>query len=313
MSRPVRWLKAPLVRVYNGLFHGWWNLSAVGGALARGRVGRCVVCGDWALFRREPRAIPQRLVDLWALTPAETEALIAKETLGCSRCGAKLRARRIALAVLEQFPGAGNPASLRGWLTTPAAQGLAIAELNGIDGLHEQLAALHPGLAYAEYRDGVPAGAVVDGTRCESLGGLTYPDAAFDLVLTSETLEHVPDLDRALAEIARVLRPGGLHIFTVPLRRRLARSYRRARPRDGDEPRLLTESVSHPGGDWGYFVFNELGLDFPARVEAAGFEVTQRPESPGPDEPCIVFVTRKRAGGPGTVSRGKHREATPGP
>ena len=39
----------------------------------------------------------------------------------------------------------------------------------------------------------------------------------FDLVLTSETLEHVPDPRLALRETLRVLRPGGRHVFTVPL------------------------------------------------------------------------------------------------
>jgi SAM-dependent methyltransferase len=38
---------------------------------------------------------------------------------------------------------------------------------------------------------------------------LPFPDAAFDVVVAAWMLYHVPDLDRGLAEIARVLRPGG--------------------------------------------------------------------------------------------------------
>ena len=45
---------------------------------------------------------------------------------------------------------------------------------------------------------------------------LSYPDASFDLVLTSDTLEHVPDPRLALRETRRVLRAGGRHVFTVP-------------------------------------------------------------------------------------------------
>ena len=59
-------------------------------------------------------------------------------------------------------------------------------------------------------------GSIVDGFRSEDLTRLTYSDASFDLVLTSETLEHVPDLEAALREIRRVLVPGGRHIFTIP-------------------------------------------------------------------------------------------------
>ncbi len=38
--------------------------------------------------------------------------------------------------------------------------------------------------------------------------GLPFPDATFDRVICAEVLEHVPDDRRAMAEIARVLKPG---------------------------------------------------------------------------------------------------------
>ena len=45
---------------------------------------------------------------------------------------------------------------------------------------------------------------------------LPFPDAAFDRVICAEVLEHVPDDRAAMAEIARVLRPGGTAAVTVP-------------------------------------------------------------------------------------------------
>jgi SAM-dependent methyltransferase len=47
---------------------------------------------------------------------------------------------------------------------------------------------------------------------------LPFPDAAFDLVICSEVLEHVPDHRRAAAEAVRVLRPGGDLVVSVPRR-----------------------------------------------------------------------------------------------
>lgn len=38
---------------------------------------------------------------------------------------------------------------------------------------------------------------------------IPYPDAAFDAVIANMMLYHVPDLNRALSEVRRVLRPGG--------------------------------------------------------------------------------------------------------
>ncbi|HET9060861.1 MAG TPA: class I SAM-dependent methyltransferase [Acidimicrobiales bacterium] len=45
---------------------------------------------------------------------------------------------------------------------------------------------------------------------------LPFADEAFDCVVASEVLEHVPDDERVVAELARVLRPGGVMAVTVP-------------------------------------------------------------------------------------------------
>jgi SAM-dependent methyltransferase len=63
----------------------------------------------------------------------------------------------------------------------------------------------------AEAPPGAAATAVTaDATR------LPFPDDSFDAVIVAEILEHVPDDTAAMAEIARVLRPGGRLAVTVP-------------------------------------------------------------------------------------------------
>lgn len=49
------------------------------------------------------------------------------------------------------------------------------------------------------------------------LQDLALPDNSLDIVLTPHVLEHVPDTDRALAELFRVLRPGGSIFLQVPI------------------------------------------------------------------------------------------------
>lgn len=54
-----------------------------------------------------------------------------------------------------------------------------------------------------------------DRVQFGDLAGLQFGDATFDAVLNNEVLEHVPDDDLALREMARVLKPGGqLFLFT---------------------------------------------------------------------------------------------------
>jgi SAM-dependent methyltransferase len=45
---------------------------------------------------------------------------------------------------------------------------------------------------------------------------LPFADGAFDRVIAAEVLEHIPDDAAALAELVRVLRPGGTLAVTVP-------------------------------------------------------------------------------------------------
>jgi SAM-dependent methyltransferase len=50
---------------------------------------------------------------------------------------------------------------------------------------------------------------------CDAALRLPYDDGAFECVFNNSALEHIPDLDRTLAEVARVLRPGGRFAFNV--------------------------------------------------------------------------------------------------
>lgn len=64
------------------------------------------------------------------------------------------------------------------------------------------------------------AGEAADGGSAESIPGdalkLPFPDGHFDFVVAAEILEHINDDELAMAELARVLRPGGTAAVTVP-------------------------------------------------------------------------------------------------
>jgi SAM-dependent methyltransferase len=61
----------------------------------------------------------------------------------------------------------------------------------------------------------VPDGAEADIKQGDALS-LPFADGEFDRVVASEVLEHIPADTDAIAELARVLRPGGTMAVTVP-------------------------------------------------------------------------------------------------
>ena len=49
-----------------------------------------------------------------------------------------------------------------------------------------------------------------------SLAALPFADGTFDAFICLEVLEHIPEPQRAVAELGRVLRPGGVGVISVP-------------------------------------------------------------------------------------------------
>lgn len=104
-----------------------------------------------------------------------------------------------------------------------------------------------------ELPDGEPGGPV----QGDALH-LPFPDGSFDRIVTSEVLEHIPDDEAAMAELVRVLRPGGRIAVTVPtwLPERVCWA-------------LSTDYHNTPGGHVRIYRRSELE----SRLRAAGLDV----------------------------------------
>ena len=68
----------------------------------------------------------------------------------------------------------------------------------------------------SRYFENCASGTMVNGTRCENLESLSFDDESIDLHVTQDVMEHLFHPSRAFSEITRTLRPGGMHIFSVP-------------------------------------------------------------------------------------------------
>jgi SAM-dependent methyltransferase len=115
-------------------------------------------------------------------------------------------------------------------------------------------------------------GEVREGIRHEDLERLSLADASQDLVLSCDVLEHVNEPRAALGELARVLRPGGHLLFTVPFVWNWDENRRRARIA-GDTVEHLVDPCYHgnpldPNGSLAFFDYGWELLDW---VRAAGF------------------------------------------
>ena len=286
-------LKRVLVPVWNESHRFGWIVRDHLAAIASGSREHCSVCGRNSLMLYRRRIIPAKLAELWGLTPRLAESLAKKESCHCASCGAPLRARRLAEVLLKLYLTSSEPClSIRDWVRDPTIRAMKIAEINRVDGLHEQLARL-PNLAFSDFSPGAKPGETVNGIRSEDLTRLTYADESFDLVITSESLEHVPDLNKALAEIRRVLKPGGCHIFTIPQIPGVAKTYPRAVLREDSSVEHLASPICHPGGDVGYPVFTEFGADLPDLLREAGFEVEVFFGPNREDDLAQVYVARR--------------------
>lgn len=113
---------------------------------------------------------------------------------------------------------------------------------------------------------------------------LPYPEATFDCVIASEILEHVPADGQVIAELIRVLRPGGTLAVTVPrwLPERVCWL-------------LSDEYHSNEGGHIRIYRASELR----AKVTAGGMEWTHSHHAHGLHSPywwlkCAVGVSKPR-------------------
>lgn len=158
----------------------------------------CTMCGGREFAERS--ILWDDLAEAWELSPAERAYIDRQQGTHCTRCGANLRSGALARAVLDAV---GEPGPLRYAVGSVRLGGLSVLEINEAGDLSAMLRRL-PGHQLATYPE-------VD------MQAMPYADGIFDVVVHSDTLEHVPDPLRALEECRRVLKPAGALCFTVPM------------------------------------------------------------------------------------------------
>lgn len=204
----------------------------------------CLVCGH-ATFGFNP-ILWDELIREWQLAPFEVDYINHQQAEICLACGNNLRANAIAQAIMASF---GFSGVLTEFCRAADYQSIQVLEINRAVYLTEVLSVL-PKHQLVEYPD-------VDMTR------MNFQDESFDLVIHSDTLEHVANPVAGLIECRRVLRTGGWCVFTVPVV-----VDRWSRSRQGLSPSYH----GAPGTDASdLLVHTEFGADIWKLVLQAGF------------------------------------------
>lgn len=232
--------------------------------------GLCNICGKSTRFLRSDPALD-------------------RESLNCEHCLSTSRYRSIARGLLEAFRrlagvDAASLADLEGRSTSrkiavydtqpPFSTGASAYPI-------PELLARCPwiDLHVSTHRPGEERGRRLgEGTTNQNLERLTFPDESFDIVITSDVMEHVRLEADAHREIRRVLKRGGVYLFTVPHFRNCATIPRveivdpadPSRDRNLMEPEYHGDANSPEGRALAYRAF---GIDLDEKLRGLGFSV----------------------------------------
>lgn len=159
-------------------------------------VGSCPACkGDE--FAQNDVLWPE-LISAWQLSEAEVNYVNRQQGFHCKQCFNNLRAMGLAAAILREYQFEGT--------------------LNEFCSVHRELAVLEINRAgnLTPFLEKLPFHKLIEYPQFDMLG-LKIESESVDLVVHSDTLEHIPYPKPALSECRRVLRSNGRCIFTVPI------------------------------------------------------------------------------------------------
>jgi SAM-dependent methyltransferase len=211
-------------------------LPNLGSLLTQWQIRRCSCCDKTSLFLRFGPAVGRV----------------------CVRCAATYRYEMLAAFLRENYP-------------SPA---LDVLELDPNSSLRSFLDGKRSYRRTYYRAEDAPGTTREDGSLMEDVTRLTLPDASLDLIISSDVLEHVPNVEAAFQESFRVLRPGGAHVFTVPPEQA---TLRRAVIENGLVRHLVTppEYHSDPLDPQGILAFWHFGPDLQQWFGASGLTFTR--------------------------------------
>lgn len=194
-----------------------------------------------------------------------------REWLVCHSCGMNNRQRLVAKLVQQSAVQYGRPRICLMEQVTPIFEW--VSKLDAVE-VHGSEYLGH------EYKGGES----IKGIRHEDVMNLSYADESFDMIVSNDVLEHIPDPGRALRECFRVLKLGGAVLATFPFHPGIDTTRVRATLVGNTIEHLLPAQYhGNPVSADGSLVFQDFGWDLLDVMTEAGFS-SARLEVYGSDE-----------------------------
>jgi SAM-dependent methyltransferase len=186
------------------------------------------------------------------------------ETMLCPGCNLQSRSRALFAYLSEKLVLPGSARVYIAERVTPAYKAMK-AEYADVKGSEY----LGDGVASGEKRLFLKGNFMV---RHEDLTSLSFQPSCFDLVVTQDCFEHIPDYQKSFSECRRVLAPGGSLVFTIPFFPTSSDTLVRAVVENGAVKHLLEpEYHGNPVGDGAALCFQHFGWDILGSLRQAGF------------------------------------------
>jgi len=117
-------------------------------------------------------------------------------------------------------------------------------------------------------------GQIIENIRNEDAMNLSFDDSSFDVLVSNDVYEHLPNINKTLSEAYRVLKNSGMLLISIPFFGENEKTTRRAILDEG-KIKHLKEPIYHENPiakKEGSLVFYEYGWDFLDILKSAGFK-----------------------------------------
>jgi hypothetical protein len=215
------------------------------------------------------RVIPIRCNICGSITVMDIDNPNLRENCCCRNCHSFNRQRQLAFVLCNTLA----PKSIRSLNQFTKTNGLSIYNTESGGVLHNYLSKMDDYLCSEYFGDKYESGEMINNIMHQDLMSLSFEDKTFDIILSTDVFEHIPDPYLAHQEVYRVLKWGGRHIFTVPFYQTTFLDEVRASQNENKEINFHKDAIYHedPLRKDGALVFTIFSIEMLSKLSILGF------------------------------------------